>query len=494
MHQITLPLMLTLCVSQALSPSAAQAAQDHWSRFRGPRGAGVVADERPLPERFDAETRLLWRTAIGAGHSSPCLFGDRIFITGVREGELETLCIERSSGEVLWGQVLPMETPERRVHETNSLASPTATADAQRVYVYFGSLGLVCYDHGGQELWRRELPAQPNLFGTAASPILAAGKLILARDTQADSSLEAMDPASGKTLWKVDRKGFDSGWSTPVVRQAQGVQELLVFGKWWLTAYDLSDGSQRWSVPGLSDEPIVTPVMGEGLVFVSSYNMGTNTEVLGLPAWEVLLQECDSDGDGKLTPAEAQKNTSILSRADADGQGDHPLAGFFRFLDKDKNGELVASEWQGIFDWLGGFEHLNALVAIRPGSEERSAEIVWQHAKGVPECPSPLYYKGRIYLVKNGGTFSCLDAKTGELKYQGRTGARGPIYGSPVAGDDKIYCASKRGVISVLQAGDTLKVLALNDLGEEIMSTPALAEGKVYVRAAEHLYAFGEAD
>ena len=123
-----------------------------------------------------------------------------------------------------------------------------------------------------------------------------------------------------------------------------------------------------------------------------------------------------------------------------------------------------------------------------------TSPIAWQHPHGVPECPSPLYYRGRVYLIKNGGIASCLDARSGEVRYQERIGARGPRYSSPVVGDGKIYAASARGVVSVYQAGDELKVLAHNDLGERIMATPALVDGRVYVRTAAHLYAFGAGD
>jgi outer membrane protein assembly factor BamB len=167
---------------------------------------------------------------------------------------------------------------------------------------------------------------------------------------------------------------------------------------------------------------------------------------------------------------------------------------FFRFLDEDRNGTIVEKEWEKIFGWLGAFEHANAIFAIRPATGEKPAEVVWQHNQGVPECPSPLYYRGLLYLVKNGGMVSCFDAATGEVHYRERLDSRGPHYASPVAGDGKIYSASARGQVTVFEAGETLKVLARNQLGERIMATPALVDGKVYVRTETNLYAFGAAD
>ena len=132
-------------------------------------------------------------------------------------------------------------------------------------------------------------------------------------------------------------------------------------------------------------------------------------------------------------------------------------------------------------------EYFNYVV-IGEGEETR---VVWSHGKGVPECPSPLYYDGRIYMVKNGGMISCLDSKTGELKYQGRLGAGGPYYASLITGDGKIFASSRRGVVTVFEVGDELKVLARNDLKGRIMSTPAIVDGKLYVRTENSLFAFG---
>ena len=205
----------------------------------------------------------------------------------------------------------------------------------------------------------------------------------------------------------------------------------------------------------------------------------------------LLQHEYDKDKDGKLTLEEVRPNKSILSRYDADGEGDHPLWGFFRFLDADKSGKLTVKEWSKMISFLNSFQQENALMAIQPGDEEKQAEIVWKHAYGVPECPSPLYYKGRIYMVKNGGIVSCLDAKTGELKYQDKLRSGGPFYSSPVVGDKKIYVSSARGVVVVFEPGDTLKVLAQNDLKERIMATPAIVDGTIYIRTEKNLYAFG---
>lgn len=145
-------------------------------------------------------------------------------------------------------------------------------------------------------------------------------------------------------------------------------------------------------------------------------------------------------------------------------------------------------------NWLNDFEHANAILALRPGAEGAETEIAWQYPRGVPERPSSLVHRGRVYLVENGGLATCLDARTGAILYQERLDSRGPCYASPVAGDGQVFTASARGVVTIFEAGDSLKVLSRNDLGERIMATPALANGRVHVRTESSLYAFGASE
>jgi outer membrane protein assembly factor BamB len=484
---------LLLLVLLVTTPSLVTG-QASWPQFRGPGGSGIAGGDASLPVELGPDRNCLWHSEIPFGLSSPVIWGAQIFLTGVEGTKLEVLAIDRGSGKLLWRRSAWYEFIER-VHRTNSPATPTPVTDGKRVYVYLGSSGLLCYDLEGNEVWSRIIRIPPNLYGTASSLILAGERLIFCNDTDKGSYLEAIDPATGKTVWKTDRKDLKYNWTTPMHWSNNGVDEIVVNGQSVMKAYALADGAERWHLPGLTDEPIVTPVAApNGLIYVTSYNMKTNTEVIGLPAWKELLATLDSDGDGQLTFAECKPNRSILSRADADGEGDHPLWGFHRWLDADTDGKVTEEEWQKIVQWVDSFPQENALLAVRPGRDGGPAEIVWKHEKGVPECPSPLYYDGLVYLVKNGGMMTCLDGGSGELKYQERLGAGGPYYASPVAGDGKVYTASARGMIVVLAAGPRLKVLARNELDERISATPAIAEGKIYVRTDKQLFAFGTED
>jgi outer membrane protein assembly factor BamB len=472
-------------------PSAAQSGKN-WAQFRGPQGAGIAAEGPALPVEFNSEKNLIWKTEIGKGNSSPCIWGDKVFLTAFEGKTLQTLCLDLKTGKTLWEQSVTAEKLER-VHPINTPATPTAVADGERVYVYFGSYGLISYDFSGKKVWERRLPPPPvNMYGTASSPILAGGKLIFFVDMRKGSWIEAADPKTGETIWKTEREGFTGSWSSPLHWQNNGVDEIVIYGIWWMKGYDLKDGSERWSLPGLTDEPCITPVIGDGLIYLTSYNMKNNPEVIGLPYFSDLLEEYDQNGDGELNFEEIKENKSVLSRYDADGEGDHPLRGFFRFLDVDRSGNITEKEWAKMISFLDSFEQENALLAVRPGSYGGSeTKVEWRHSYGVPECPSPLFYDGLVYMVKNGGIISCLEAKTGGLKYQSKLGAGGPYYSSPVVGDGKIYVASARGVIAVFKVGEELEVLARNNLGERIMATPAIVNGKIYVRTEKSLFAFG---
>lgn len=466
--------------------------EKNWAQFRGPQGTGIAAEGPALPVEFNAGKNLSWKTEIGKGNSSPCIWGERIFLTSFEGKDLQTLCLDRKTGKLLWKQSVTTDRLER-VHPINTPATPTPAADGERVYVYFGSYGLLSYDFSGKKVWERRFPPPPvNMYGTASSPILAAGRLIFFVDMREGSWIEAADPKTGKTIWKTDREGFTGSWSTPLHWRNDGVDEIVIYGIWWMKGYDLKDGSERWSLPGLTDEPCITPVIGDGLIYLTSYNMKNNPEVIGLPYFSDLLEEYDKNGDGELSFEEIKENQSILSRYDADGEGDHPLRGFFRFLDVDRSGNITEKEWAKMISFLDSFEQENALLAVRPGAyggEETKVE--WRHSYGVPECPSPLYYEGLVYMVKNGGIVSCLEARSGGLRYQAKLGAGGPYYSSPVVGDSKIYAASARGVVTVFQVGEELKVIARNNLGERIMATPAIVDGRIYIRTEKSLYAFG---
>jgi outer membrane protein assembly factor BamB len=170
-----------------------------------------------------------------------------------------------------------------------------------------------------------------------------------------------------------------------------------------------------------------------------------------------------------------------------------PVKERFSQMDFNKDGVVTPAEWEGMRELFA--KAGNALLAIRPGGKGdlTTTHVAWKSTRSLPYVSSPLYYKGRIYTVKNGGLASAYDAKTGKVLFQDeRVGAAGDYYSSAVAADDRIYVASQNGILLVLAAKDYLDVLARNNLGEPVMTTPAIVNGKLYARTAGHLYAFGK--
>ena len=237
---------LRSCV--ALSGCSASAV-DHWPQFRGPNASGISEDATP-PIHFGPEKNLLWKAAVPAGVSSPIVWGDRLFVTAQDDDKLLTLAFDAATGRELWRQVAPAEKLES-YHAFSSAAAATPCTDGQRVYVYFNSFGVLAYDFAGKEVWRRPLPTLPVEYGSASSPVLVEGQLILLRDgSSTDSHLLALDSATGETLWDAARPLARDSHSTPMVWRHDGIKELMVQGRGRLSAYDPANGQMRWWVDG----------------------------------------------------------------------------------------------------------------------------------------------------------------------------------------------------------------------------------------------------
>lgn len=460
-----------------LGNNGAACGQSNWPQFRGPNGQGVAARGR-APAQFGPATNLLWKIALPAGHSSPCIWGDRIFLTAFENGKLETLCLDRRDGKPLWHVAAPVEKIEP-VHKIGSPASPTPATDGESVFAYFGSFGLISYDFTGRELWRKPLPIPMIEFGTGSSPLLAGELVVLLCDQDLDSFLLAVDRRTGKTVWKTHRPEFRRGFSSPYLWRHDGVEEIVVTGTVWLKSYDLNNGQERWKMRGLARVANASPTSGDGLLFASSWNIGADArDRLSLPLWAAFLTEHDKDKNGKLSKNEFPTG---------------PLLDRFTQIDLDKDGFVIQEEWRSAEEIFAKAE--NALFAVQPGGQGDITEthLAWKQTRALPYVPSPLFHDGRIYVVKNGGMASCYEAKTGRTLYQEeRLGALGDYYASPVAADGKVYFASQQGVVSVIKAGDDFQVLSRNDLDDPIMATPAIVDGTIYIRTAGYLFAFGQ--
>lgn len=488
----TIPLALLALLALVASIAAGQEPTPlRWPQFRGQDGLAVSPEGKRLPAAFGPGKNVVWKTAIPAGISSPCIWGEHIFITAHDEKtkKLETLCLDRQTGAIRWRQMAPTEKIES-VYKVNSPAAATPASDGRRVYVAFGSYGLLCYDFDGTEIWRRPLPTPRTNFGSATSPVVA-GDLVLLNGQGKDLHLLAVKAATGVTAWETETPPFPSDYPVPFLWQNGPSTEVVIPGRGGLLAYDLKDGKRRWWIPGLSPEAPSSPTRGDGLLFVASHLPGGDPDLrMKLPDFDELLKRYDKNKDGKISPAEAPPDLIIFSRGGKDGVGDIRLGNMFWLFDKNGDG-IDRKEWQAMIET----PFTNSLLAIRPGGlkDISKSHVAWQSRRGVPEVPSPLYYRGHLYLVRNGAVLTCLDARTGKEAYpRQRLRPGGIFYASPVAGDGKVYLSSDAGVVIVLKARAHFEVLAENDLGESIRATPAIADGKIYLRTAGHLYAFGE--
>jgi outer membrane protein assembly factor BamB len=447
----------------------------NWPQFRGPDGLGLAEGTEP-PAHFGLSSNVLWKAALPAGHSSPCIWGNKIFLTGFDGTKLETLCLDRNTGTVLWREAAPTGKIEP-AHRIATPASSTPTTDGERVYAYFGSFGLLAYDLNGQELWRVSLPAPMVEFGTGTSPILAGGRVVLVSDQDQGSFLLAVDKRSGKTAWRVERPEFRRSFSTPTLWKHEGVEELVVPGSIWLTSYNVTDGTERWRYSGTSRVANSTPVFGDGLLFYASWNIGSDEgDRVTMGAFGEFAKDHDKNSDGKLSREEIPAG---------------PVRDRFSQMDLNKDGQVTPAEWQNMRDMFANAE--NAVIALRPGGngDITKSHLAWKSIRSLPYVSSPLFYRGHLYTVKNGGLFSCYEAKAGEVIYQDeRLNAPGDYYSSAVAVGGKIFVASQNGMVTVIKPGETLEILARNDLKEQIFATPAVVDGVLYLRTVKALYAF----
>lgn len=270
------------------------AAHDDWPQFRGNQATGVAEGEG-LPRTWNTTRNVVWKVEIpGSGWSSPIVSGNRVFLTSVlREGKSElptkglyfggnrlnpptdvhrwmVYCLDLSTGKIRWEREAHKGVPETPHHVKNTYASETPVTDGERLYAYFGNVGLFCYDRDGKELWSRKFGAFPTVFGwgTAASPVLHQGRIYVLNDNEKESFLLALDKWTGKEVWRV-RRDEKSNWATPFVWENEKRTEIITCGKKKVRSYDL-DGKLLWELGGMSSIVIPTPSAKFGLLYVSS--------------------------------------------------------------------------------------------------------------------------------------------------------------------------------------------------------------------------------
>ena len=427
------------------------AEQGNWPSFRGPGAAGV-SDGMDLPDRWDAETGQGIRFQVeipGLAHSSPVIWGDRLFVTTAVSSEREAsfkpglygsgeasrdrsvqewriLCLDKQSGKLLWEKTATKGTPKDKRHIKSSYANSTPVTDGERVVALFGSEGLFCHTVQGEFLWKKDLgridvgaydlPSYE--WGGASSPIIHDGKVIVQCDQQKGSFLLAADLKTGRTVWLTPRDELPS-WGTPTVYPGKSRAELITNGSNFIRGYDPATGAELWRLGGSSKITAPTPVYADGLIIVAS-------------------------GRAPERPIFAIRPGAV---------GDITLR------DRATTNEFVA----------------------------------WSQTRRGGYMPTPLIYRGLVYVLNNDGLLGCYDLKTGTEHYLERVPHRSfGFSASPVAADGKLYLAGEDGLVFVIQAGTEMKLLATNPLGESLMATPGLSDGRLYLRGSRHLFAVGK--
>jgi outer membrane protein assembly factor BamB len=399
---------------------------DNWPQWRGIKNDGI-SHAKDVPVEWGPDKNVVWKFKMpGRGSSTPCIWGDNIFLTDLDGSDVVLMCIG-TDGQLRWKERFAGVPGGKtgRDGEGNA-ASASCSCDGKHVWAFSGSGNLVCYTVAGKQVWEKDIRKYGKdekfviQFGIHWTPVLYQGKLYLQVMHRNAQKVVALDASNGSDLWQVERPGYGKGespdtYSSAFMWEGEGGPLLVTHGNDYCTAHRLEDGKEVWRVAGLN------PTSNNNWRFVSSPLVTPNL---------IVVPSC-------------------------------------------KNGPLV------------GINPVGAQGTISP---DNKAEI-WRY-KFTPDVVSPLLVDGIVYLMDNG-PLTALDAKTGMEIYRKELPKQ--IYRSNmVAAEGKIYVVGREGIGSVVQAGKDFKILAANDLKEKVYASPAIVDGRLYIRTWEHLYCFGK--
>ncbi len=439
--------VLTIVFLQATKLLPAQESTD-WPCFRGPGARGVV-EGFPVRTTWNADAKkdglegILWQTPIpGLGHSSPVVFGDKVFlltaIADVGEVELQIgaggntnaaednesqswviFCFNKTTGEELWRKTAYHGVPKTTRHTKATHANTSVCVDGENVLAFLGSEGLYCYDMQGSLRWSRDLGVIDVSkygigWGYASSPALHKNRIAIVCDDPSQPYAAVLSLDDGQELWRVSREGVcERSWGTPLLHTTDDGTQMIVNGWPWIVSYDLADGKELWRIDGGGDNPVPTPFEAHGWIYITNAHGG--------------------------------KAPIYVIKPDASGQ-------------------------------------LSA-------AEKDDSSIVWSNDRGGCYMSTPVVYGDYLYLGNSNGVVRCFHAKTGEKLYEERLGAAAGVIASLVATDEKVICASENGTVYVLRPGPKFEVLAANSMGEPCFATPAISAGVLYIRTTQRLIA-----
>lgn len=447
---------------------------EDWPRFRGVSGSGVSTSQ-DLPAEIGPDQKVLWKQETASGSSSPIIVAGKIYLASYQDDERIVECFDAATGGRHWRQAV-RRAREENSNRLNGPATCTPMCDGENVVVFFPDTALLCYSTTGSLRWRADVGPFYSMHGIANSPVIADGKVILMIDQLQDSYLAAYDLKSGKELWKQQRaNGVTGGYSTPTIMRPENRKPIIVTsGPGGLYAYDLPTGEPLLTVPGVANAPVTIPILFGSRAIL--------TEPVGeaMPMAQ-MLPNFDKNNDGKISFDEARIHVGML-----------------RLMERIERGwgngdEMVDSaEWNRAF---GTMIDKGGLVAIDIADQDGAlaGKIAWNHRKSVPYVSTPVIYENLLYMVKDGGVFTVIDPKDGEVVLEKRLRKGGkPVYASPVAADGKIYVIDTSGQLTVIQAGRDGQELHTVSMGEPCMATPAICDGRIYLRTPTKLYCFGK--
>jgi outer membrane protein assembly factor BamB len=425
-----------------------------WTAYRGTGASGVGEGTAPVSWDGNSPARnIRWKTPIpGLSHSSPVIFGNKLFITTAiskagaaplklglygsgtsaeddAEQDWVLYCLDKRTGKVLWSQSAHKGKPKARRHTKATHANTTVATDGKHVIAFFGSEGLYSYTLDGKLEWQKDLgildmaPSDDRSlsWGFASSPALFEDKVVIQSDSKKDSFLAVFAAADGRELWRVPRSDVSvCSWATPGVFKTGDRTQIVTNGYPYIAGYDLKTGKELWRLKSEGDIPVPTPFMAHGLIYVANAHGG-----------KAPLYAIRPDASGDITPAEGSRTSKGVA-------------------------------------W----------------SEERNGSYL----------QTPVVYGDFVYASTSQGIFKAYDARTGRKVYEQRLGTGGSFTSSPIAAGGKVYISSEEGRTFVVKAGPQFEVMATNELGEPILSTPAVSDGALYIRTPSNVMAIGDSN
>ena len=433
---VVIPVIVSGQSSQSASPAG------WWPHWRGVQQTGVAPGDAPT--QWSDTSNVAWKVEIpGRGHSTPVVWGDRIFLTtavptgrrsepsnaggggrggrggfgsqsagGNEEHQFEVMAIDRLTGKTIWRQTALTATPHEGYHfQYGSFASNAPTTDGQRVYASFGSRGLYAYDLTGKLVWQKDFALKMRMFngfGEGVGPVLDEGRLIVLADHEDEGFLTMLDAATGKEIWRTPRTD-GTNWAAPLVVTHAGRKQIVVNSARKVRAYDYQTGKQIWEVAGLGQNTIPRAVQHQDLVLV--------------------------------------------------------MSGF-------RNPQLMAIR-------LG-----------REGDLAGTDAIVWRMDRGLSYTASPVLLDGKLYFITDTAMVSAVDVMTGQPVYQQvRLPKPYNIKASPIAVAGRLYFPTEEGDVIVAKVGPTFEIIATNTLTDQsFIASPALADGDIFLRSRTHLF------